>query len=73
MKVDNPFDRKLETWGNNIPEHVRKALVDTNDTLDFAWASAQSIFGDSATPEHALKICEMMLTTINANTARPEL
>ena len=60
MQAKNPFDTKLELH-KRLPVGVRAALVNVTDTLDFAWASAQAIFEGQATPEHALKICEMML------------
>lgn len=60
MKIDNPLDRKLDL-NPHLPEGVREALTTVNDTLDFAWASAQAVFEEKATPEHALKICAMML------------
>lgn len=60
MQATNPFDRKLDL-SPRLPEGVREALITVNDTLDFALASAQAVFETQATPEHALKICEMML------------
>lgn len=65
MKIDNPFDEKLRSNKGNVPESVIDALVEVTDTLDFAWAAAQSVFEEDATPEHALKICEMMILNIN--------
>ena len=61
MQADNPFERKLNL-NPYLPEGFREALIQVNDTLDFALASAQAVFEEKATPEHALKICEMMLT-----------
>ena len=64
MKVDNPFDKKLEAQGNHIPNSVRSAAVYITDTLDIAWAAAQAVFEDKAEPDHALKILQLILTKI---------
>ncbi len=61
MKAENRFDKKLEVWGNHIPSTMRDAAVYVTDTLDLAWAAAQSVFEDQAKPEHALKILEFFL------------
>jgi len=53
---DCPFDKKLDVWGNRVPEDVRDAATYTNDTLELCWASARQIFGDKANPEHAIQI-----------------
>lgn len=60
MQADNPFDRKLEL-NRHLPEGVREALINVNDTLEYAWLSAQTVFEEKATPEHAIAIGQMML------------
>jgi hypothetical protein len=65
MKIDNPFDKKLEIWGNRIPGEMHDAAVYVTDTLDLAWAAAQSVFEDQAKPEHGLKILELFLSESN--------
>jgi hypothetical protein len=62
MKADNPFDRKLDTWGKRVPISIRDSAIMVTDTLDIAWAAAQAIFEDQAKPEHALKILELFLS-----------
>ena len=62
METDNPFDKKMELWGNSLPDSMKDAAVYVTDTLDLAWASAQAVFEDQAKPEHALKILELMLS-----------
>ena len=64
MKTDNPFDRKLEVWGSHMPSDVCDAAVFVTDTLDLCWASARSVFGDNATPEHALAIYDRLVAQI---------
>ncbi|CDI02483.1 hypothetical protein BN873_310002 [Candidatus Competibacter denitrificans Run_A_D11] len=66
MQAKNPFDTKLALQ-KRLPEGMRAALVDVTDTLDFAWAAVQSVFEGQATPEHALKICELMLLERDRN------
>ncbi|NJL88549.1 MAG: hypothetical protein HC916_01180 [Coleofasciculaceae cyanobacterium SM2_1_6] len=65
MKIDNPFDRMLENYRGHIPGSVRDAAVYVTDTLDLAWAAAQSVFEEQAKPEHALKILELFLLEAN--------
>jgi hypothetical protein len=55
-----PFDQKLEIWKGHIPEDVVDAAVFVNDTLELSWASAQSVFGEKATPEIALAIFDRL-------------
>lgn len=66
MQVNTPFNNKLALLKQS-PVGMRAALVDVTDTLDFAWAAVQSVFESQATPEHALKICEMMLAERDRN------
>ncbi len=62
MKVDNPLDQKLEIWGNRIPHAVRKEITFVTDTMVLCLASAQSLFGDKATPEIAIAIYDRLVT-----------
>ena len=75
MKDDNPFDRKLDA-AKRMPESFRAALVDVTDTLEFAWASVQSVFEKKATPEHAIMLLPIILARADAErqrgTAEPE-
>lgn len=59
MNVDNPFDRALDA--RRIPEPFRSAAVDVADTVDLAKLAAQAVFGDKATPEHAIALATLML------------
>lgn len=72
MQADNPFERKLKLV-SHMPEGFRDALTFVTDTLDFAHAAAQAVFEDRATPEHALKICELMLAERSRNLDRARL
>lgn len=60
MKLDNPFDRKLEVQ-KRMPEEIRSAAVALTDTLDLCWAAAQAVFDKRATPEHALALLPMFM------------
>lgn len=62
MELDNPFDRALAV--RRPAPHVADALIRTNDTLQFAWDSARSVFGIDARPEHAVAICGLMLSEL---------
>lgn len=66
MQANNPFDTKLASH-HRLPEGMRVALTDVTDTLDFAWAAAQAVFEGRATPEHAPKVCELMLLERDRN------
>lgn len=73
MKEDNPFDKTMKVNRRDIPESTHGALIDVTDTLNFCWAAAKAVFEEAATPEHALKICEMVLaerTSRNQDIAR---
>jgi hypothetical protein len=61
MKNLDPFNQKLELYGYHIPHKVRDAAVFVTDTLELSWASAQSVFGDKATPEIALAIYDRVI------------
>lgn len=66
---DCPFDKKLDIWGNRVPENVQEATTYINDTLELCWASARQVFGDKANPEHALQIYDRIILRIK-NEAR---
>lgn len=59
MEHNSKFDRALET--RRVPEPFLGAAVDVTDTLDLAWLGAQAVFGDQATPAHAIAVAELML------------
>lgn len=60
MKVNNPFDRKIELH-KGMPSFNRDAAVELTDTLDLCWAAAQAVFEKKATPEHALALLPMFM------------
>lgn len=72
MKIDNPFDKTMEINRRSMDSITRDALINVTDTLDFCWAAAKAVFEETATPEHALQICEMVMANIarNQDTAR---
>jgi hypothetical protein len=57
------FDLRLERIGIEAPPHFREAMIIVHDTLDVAWISAKTIFGDKATPELAFEIYKSILGT----------
>ena len=70
MKIKNPFDDKLEAQGNRIPDSIAVAAIEMNDTLDIAWASARSVFGTKAKPEHAVMLLPLLLQRADAERSR---
>jgi len=60
MKVENPFDRKLQA-SKTMPEHFRNASIELTDTLDVCWAAAQAVFESGANPEHAIALLPMFM------------
>ena len=60
MNIDNPFDKKLEAQKPVIPEKVAQAAIFVTDTMDLCWASAQAIFEDKASPDHAIAIYRLV-------------
>ena len=69
MNIDNPFDKKLEAQ-RGIPESIRSAAITVTDTLDICWASARAVFEEKATPDHALVICQMLLSEVARNAGK---
>lgn len=69
MKIDNPFDKKLEA-NKRMPGWYRSAFVDITDTLDFCWAAAQAVFEKSARPEHAIALLPLFLERADAERRR---
>ncbi|MBP7861644.1 hypothetical protein KA183_08170 [bacterium] len=67
------FDEKLESLeksfrAESFPQfsEVREASGFVVDTLDIAWSAAKSLFGDKATPDHAIEIYDRMILRIEA-------
>ena len=57
------FDKKvqfIDAYGKNVPEKMIDSAIHVNDTLELAWASAQSVFGKAAKPEHAIAIVKLI-------------
>lgn len=66
MKIDNPFDKKLE-----LPQVQRKTSVANSapyvvDMLDMAWAGVLAVFEEQAKPEHALMLLPHLLQAAEA-------
>lgn len=61
MKIDNPFDKTMKINRRHMTSTQYDALTDVTDTLDFCWAAAKSVFEEAATPEHALRICALVM------------
>lgn len=67
------FDEKLESLeksfrAESFPQfsEVREASGFVVDTLDIAWSAAKALFGEKATPDHALEIYDRMILRIEA-------
>lgn len=58
------FDQAVSRQG--IPTHFRDASVELNDTLEICWASAQSVFGTNAKPEHAINLLPLYMARADA-------
>ena len=56
MDSKNSFDSKMELNRKNIPKDMFNALIYVVDTLDLCIAAAETLFGEAATPDHALAI-----------------
>ncbi|MDA8092316.1 MAG: hypothetical protein M0T84_00120 [Betaproteobacteria bacterium] len=69
MKDNNPLDLHLEINKLNIPADVRDATIFVSDTLLIAWKSAQSIFGERASPEVALAIFDRIETRMHSQSS----
>lgn len=65
MKVENPFDRKIQVQ-KLMPESIKDAAIELTDTLDLCWAAAQAVFEKRAKPEHALALLPMFMERSDA-------
>lgn len=61
MDKDNEFDRRMDLYKDRIPEEIRDALIETTDTLDFCFSAVKSVFGEQASPDHALALCNIVV------------
>lgn len=64
------FDRLVSRQG--VPEHFRDAAVELNDTLELCWESAQAIFGNLATPDHAISLLPLFMAHADAKRQQRE-
>jgi hypothetical protein len=60
------FDKKIKeinhvTGGTIDHSSISDAAIFVNDTLDIAWASAKSVFGNDATPDIAVLIYDRII------------
>jgi len=69
MKLDNPFDKKLEAQ-KTVPESIKVGAIKAVDTLDLAWAGVMAVFGSKAKPEHALMLLPILLEQAEAERRR---
>lgn len=60
MDMKNKFDDRMELLRGRIPEDIRDALIETTETLDLCLTAVQSVFGEQASPEHALAFCNIV-------------
>ena len=65
MKIDNPFDAKLEAQ-RKMPDWTRDAAIELTDTLDLCWAAARAVFEKEARPEHALTLLPLFMARADA-------
>lgn len=61
MLSDDVFEQKLKLWKGSMPEEIEFSAIYIHDTLKLSWASAQSVFGEQATPEIAIEICKLTM------------
>jgi hypothetical protein len=70
MKIDNPFDKKIALPQVQRMTSVVNTVPFVVDTLELAWAGAQSVFEKQAKPEHALMLLPILLQRIDAERQR---
>lgn len=66
MDLTNSFDHWLELPGVRRQSFIVDASVEARDTLVGCWHAANSVFGDSAKPEHALMLLPLVLQRADA-------
>lgn len=66
----NAFDRHIEHLHGHAPAGAIEAAQSVRDTLETAWITAQTVFGDRATPELALAVYDRLLREREAYSAQ---
>lgn len=64
------FDRWLDRPGVARLTTLVDASVEVRDTLEGMWLAAQSVFGNRATPEHAISLLTLALSRRDAERQR---
>lgn len=47
-----------------LPDLTRDALGEVTETLEFMWTATQAVFGDKATPDHAIALLPYALDAL---------
>ena len=47
-----------------LPDLTRDALGEVTETLEFMWSATQAVFGDKATPDHAIALLPFALDAL---------
>lgn len=63
--MQKTYEQQYDAQKARMSTFMRQGVEDVSDSLKLAWVSAQAVFADQATPEHALKILELWLNQTN--------
>lgn len=61
MNKENEFDKRMELLRGRIPTEIRDALIETTDTLDLCLTAVQTVFGEKASPDYAIALCNIVV------------
>lgn len=72
MKPKNDFDDAMDTWEGKAPAETLDALRWVVDSLDLAWKGARAVFEESARPEHAVAVVDLVIKRMAATRSASE-
>jgi|TARA_B100002003_G_C13985915_1_gene476604 hypothetical protein len=61
MRTDNPFDKKIELYGKNMPAGLQDAFISVNDNLDICKAIVSTVWEVEPTPEMTLEVYDRVM------------
>ncbi len=61
MDLRGQFDKKIDLYQGKIPSDVLDALVWVNDTMEFAKASAEQVFGEGVSSKTVVDVYDRVI------------
>jgi len=61
MRIDNPFDKKIELYGNHMPAGLQDAFTSVTDNFDICKAIISAVWEVEPTPEITLEVYDRVM------------